>query len=87
VTVSLRLSEAARLALRLEQRRGVRWKRLGTLFRPGKAGSNAFKVGMRVRRGGRKRAVSPGRYRIVVRGTDAAGNESRDLSREFRVVR
>jgi sugar lactone lactonase YvrE len=85
--VSLRLNEAARLTLKLEQRRGVRWKRLGTLVRPGKAGSNSIKVGLRIRRGGRKRSVPAGRYRIVVRGVDASGNASRDMSRTFRVVR
>jgi hypothetical protein len=87
VVVSLRLSEAARLVLRLEQRRGPRWKRLTMLFRRGRAGSNRLKYGMRIRRGGRKRALSAGRYRIVVRGTDAAGNKSREVSRSFRVVR
>jgi sugar lactone lactonase YvrE len=85
--VSLRMSEAARLTLRLEQRRGTRWKRLGTLVRPGRAGGNSIKYGLRVRRGGRKRAVAAGRYRIVVRAVDAAGNISRDVSRSFRVVR
>ena len=85
--VSVRLSEAARLSLRLEQRRGPRWKRLLTLTRTGRAGANSFKYGMRVRRGGRKRAASAGRYRIVVRAVDAAGNVSGDVSRVFRVVR
>jgi len=85
--VSVRLSEAARLSLRLEQRRGPRWRRLLTLTRTGRAGANSFKYGMRVRRGGRKRAVSAGRYRIVVRAVDAAGNVSGDVSRVFRVVR
>ena len=84
--VSLRLSEAARLTLRLDQRRGVRWRRVGTLVREGRAGSNSFKVGLRIRRGGRKRALPAGRYRVVVRGRDAAGNVSRDVTRSFRVV-
>jgi hypothetical protein len=85
--VSIRLSEAAKLTLRLEQRRGPRWKRLGTLVRQGRAGSNSFKYGLRVRRGGRKRAVPAGVYRVVVQGVDAAGNRSPDVSRSFRVVR
>jgi sugar lactone lactonase YvrE len=85
--VSVRLSEAAKLTLRLEQRRGTRWKRLGTLVRPGRAGANSFKYGLRVRRGGRKRAVSAGTYRVVVRAVDPAGNPSADVSRAFRVVR
>ena len=85
--VSVRLSEPARLRLRLQQRRGPRWKRVGTLFRSGQAGSNSYRVGMRIRRGGRKRALSPGRYRVVVRAVDAAGNTSRDVSRSFTVIR
>jgi sugar lactone lactonase YvrE len=85
--VSLRLSEPGRLTLRLEQRRGTRWKRLLTLNRSGRAGANTFKYGMRIRRGGRKRALSPGRYRIVVRAVDTAGNVSGDVARAFRVVR
>ena len=85
--VTLRLSEAAKVTIRLDQRRGVRWRRVGTLVRPGRAGSNAMKVGLRVRRGGRKRAVSAGRYRVVVRAVDGSGNSSQVMSRTFRVVR
>jgi hypothetical protein len=55
--------------------------------RAGRAGSNTFKVGLRVRRAGRKRAVPAGVYRVVVRGIDAAGNRSADVSRTFRVMR
>jgi predicted phage tail protein len=85
--VSVRLSEAARLRLRLEQRRGTRWKRLSSLVRPGRAGSNSIKYGLRIRRGGRKRAVPAGTYRVIVRAVDAAGNPSADASRAFRVLR
>jgi sugar lactone lactonase YvrE len=85
--VSVRLSEAARLTLRLEQQRGTRWKRLSSLVRPGRAGSNSIKYGLRVRRGGRKRAVPAGTYRVIVRAVDAAGNPSTDASRAFRVMR
>ena len=85
--VSLRLSEAARLTIRLEQRRGTRWRRLTTLVRPGRAGSNSIKYGLRIRRGGRKRAVPAGVYRVVVRAVDAAGNTPPAATRAFRVVR
>jgi hypothetical protein len=85
--VSLRLDEPAKLRMSLEQRRGTRWKRLITLYRPGQAGANSIKYGMRIRRGGRKRGVPVGRYRIVVRGTDASGNRAEATSPAFRVVR
>lgn len=85
--VSVRLSEPARLLMRLEQRRGSRWKRLTALVRPGRAGANTFKYGLRLRRGGHKRAVPAGTYRVTVRGTDFAGNASPVVSRSFRVVR
>jgi sugar lactone lactonase YvrE len=83
--VGARLSEAARLTLRLEQRRGTRWKRLSTLVRPGRAGSNSIKYGLRIRRGGTKRAVPAGSYRVVVRAVDPAGNATSRASRAFRV--
>jgi hypothetical protein len=83
--VGVRLSEAARLTLRLEQRRGTRWKRLSTLVRPGRAGSNSIKYGLRVRRGGTKRAVPAGSYRVVVRAVDPAGNATTRASRAFSV--
>jgi sugar lactone lactonase YvrE len=82
----LRLSEPARLTIRLEQRRGTRWKRIATTARPGKAGANTVKIGLRLRRNGKKRPLSPGRYRLVVRATDTAGNTSRDVARQFRAT-
>ena len=86
--VSLRLSEPARLTLRLEQRRGSRWKRLSTLVRSGRSGANTIKYGLRIRRGGRKRTVPAGRYRFVVSAVDTAGNKTADVTgRAFRVVR
>jgi sugar lactone lactonase YvrE len=85
--VRVRIGEASKVTLRLEQRRGTRWRRIGTLTRTGKNGANKYKVGLRVRRGGHKRAVSAGRYRIVVQAQDGAGNRSRNVSRQFTVVR
>ena len=85
--VSVRLTEAARLTIRLDVRRGTRWRRVSSILRPGRAGGNTVKVGLRVRRSGRRRPVSAGRYRVVVRAVDTAGNSSRDLTRVFRVVR
>jgi 6-phosphogluconolactonase (cycloisomerase 2 family) len=54
-----------------------------TLARDGRRGANAFRFHGRLGR----RVLAPGRYRLVLRATDAAGNESDPLARPFRVVR
>ena len=83
----LRLSEAAKLTVRVDRRVGSRWRPVITYFRPGRAGATSFKLGARVRRRRRKRPLEAGRYRVAVRAVDAAGNGSRDVARGFRVVR
>jgi hypothetical protein len=85
--VRLRLSEAAKLTVRVDRRVGSRWRRVITYFRPGTAGTTAFRLGARVRRSGRKRPFAPGRYRVVIRGVDTSGNASPEVVRGLRVVR
>lgn len=63
-------------------RRCVRWRTALALTRQGRRGSN------RIRFTGRsgKRVLRPGRYRLAVRPTDAAGNRGREVTRAFRVL-
>ena len=56
---------------------------VGTLRRSGVAGANRVRFSGRIGR----RALARGRYRLVVRATDAAGNRSATQSRTFRIVR
>jgi Ca2+-binding RTX toxin-like protein len=65
------------------QKRCTRYRTLkGTFTHTGRQGPNSFKFTGRLR--GRK--LSPGRYRLVARATDAAGNRSKQKRLEFRVV-
>ena len=64
--------------------RCTRWISLrGSFAHRGKAGSNSFKFRGRI--GGRR--LKPGRYRLVARATDAAGNRSPARRVGFRIVR
>ena len=101
--VSFRLSEPATVTFYVERRkagRKVRGKcrkrtrrnrrrrkcdlRLkGSFKRAGKVGSNSFVFTGRLR--GRK--LKPGRYNLVARTTDAAGNKSKRKRVKFRIVR
>jgi hypothetical protein len=85
VVLRVGLSEPARLTISIEQQRGVRWKRLVSYARPGRAGANAVRVSTRIKRGGRRRALGRGSYRLVFRATDGAGNVSRTALRLLRV--
>lgn len=65
--------------------RCVRWVKVGRAFsQQGKAGAN--KKQLRAKTVGRRK-LAPGTYRILARGTDAAGNRSARKSARFRVVR
>jgi hypothetical protein len=83
------LSEAAAVTLRFQ--RGVRtrrtgrrrWVPAGTLRRAGIAGVNRVPFSGRIGR----RALRAGRYRLVLRATDAAGNSAKATPRALRVVR
>lgn len=62
----------------------MRWRRAGPLLRrQGRRGLNRLRFTGRIGR----RALRPGRYRLLVRATDAAGNRSKLRRRGFRVVR
>ncbi|HEX8207939.1 MAG TPA: beta-propeller fold lactonase family protein [Solirubrobacteraceae bacterium] len=65
------------------RRRCVRWVGVGRIARPLQSGANAFTY--RARHGGRR--LRPGRYRMAVRATDAAGNASTVRRVSFRIVR
>jgi hypothetical protein len=54
-----------------------------TLSRDGRGGANSFRFVGRLGR----RVLAPGSYRLVLRATDGAGNESEPQARPFRVVR
>jgi hypothetical protein len=65
-------------------RRCTRYLRLkGSFSRQSTAGLNGFRFTARLR--GRK--LRPGRYRLVLVATDAAGNKSKARRAAFRVVR
>ena len=83
-TVRFRLSEAATVRVAVVRRlRGRRARTVTILRRRARAGSNVIR--MRARRG--RRALAAGRYSVVVRATDAAGNSSRPATRGLAVVR
>jgi sugar lactone lactonase YvrE len=84
-TLRLRLSEAARVSIRIERRTGPRWRAVARYARAGRSGANAIRVSTRVNRGGRKQPLGAGFYRMVVRAADGAGNSSRDSIRHFRI--
>ena len=79
--IGYRLSEPARVTLRI-QRIGTR-RPTGTLRRTGRAGANRVAFSGRIGR----RALRPGRYRLTVHATDAAGNRSTARAARFRIVR
>jgi hypothetical protein len=78
------LSENARVTLRFQRigRRG-RPSAVGTLRRAGTKGLNRIRFSGRIGR----RVLRPGRYRIVARAVDAAGNRSAPSVARFRIIR
>lgn len=84
------LSEPARASLAIDRarvtrhggRRVVRYHRAGTLKRAGRAGRRRVRFSGRI---GRK-ALKPGRYRLTIVATDAAGNRGKPRRLSFRVV-
>jgi hypothetical protein len=80
-----RLSERGNVTLRVERKRGKRYRRVVTLTRRNLSqGANRVRFTGRV---GRRLRLKPGSYRVVVRATDSAGNRSRPLRASFTVVR
>ena len=61
----------------------VRYVKAGGFTHAGVAGENRFRFSGRVKR----RALKPGKYRLVAVAVDAAGNRSARLSRPFRIIR
>jgi Ca2+-binding RTX toxin-like protein len=78
------LSERAAVTLRLERRVHGRWVRMrGRLTHAGVAGRNRVVLRGRLAR----RALAEGRYRLVARATDAAGNRSAPRRAGFQIIR
>jgi hypothetical protein len=79
-----RLSERATVRIRIERKRGGRYRRVATLTRrTRRSGANSVKFSGRI---GRK-ALRPGPYRATLRATDPSGNRSRPRRVRFRVAR
>jgi len=81
------LSERARVTVAIKRavRRGgrIRLRTVGSLTRAGAEGANTIRFSGRIGR----RALRPGRYKTVIRATDAAGNRSRPQTVRLRVKR
>jgi len=78
------LSESGRVTLRFKRiGRHGRTSAVGTLKRAGTKGLNRIRFSGRIGR----RALRTGRYRVVIRATDAAGNRSVPSAARFRIVR
>jgi hypothetical protein len=67
---------------RAHGKRCIRFVNKGTLTRNGRAGANSVKFSGRIER----RALKPGRYRVVISATDVAGNVSKRATLSFRVI-
>jgi hypothetical protein len=79
-----RLSEAARVRIGFERRRGGRWRDVrGTLSVRARAGRGEKRFSGRLR----GKALAPGRYRATVVATDVGGQRSAPRRVGFRVVR
>jgi hypothetical protein len=74
------LSEAASVVVSIQRVRTG--KQVGKLIRSGKTAANSIRFSGRIGR----RGLKPGRYRAVIKATDAAGNRSAPKSASFRVV-
>jgi hypothetical protein len=60
----------------------TRYRTIGTLTRNGASGTNRTRLSARLR----KRVSRPGRYRVRITATDAAGNRSARRTARFRVA-
>ncbi|HYH54495.1 MAG TPA: IPT/TIG domain-containing protein [Solirubrobacterales bacterium] len=71
--ITYRLSEAARTKFTIQRRDGKRYRRLpGAFTHRGSSGTNRFRFTGRLSR----RKLAPGRYRLMARSVDPAGNRS-----------
>jgi PKD domain len=83
--VRFRLSEAATVRFSVRRRSGGR--RLGSFARRAAAGQSSVRFAGRLRLRGRTVSLAPGRYRLALVATDAAGNRSAARRLAFRVLR
>jgi hypothetical protein len=77
------LSENARVALKIQRKGRTRYRSVGTLRRAGVKGANRIRFSGRIGR----RALRPGRYRIVATAVDLAGNRSAPKLARLRILR
>jgi hypothetical protein len=82
--VRFHLSEAA--TVRFEIRRRSDGRRVGSFVRRAIAGRNSVRLAGRLRLRGRIVPLAPGRYRLALVATDAAGNRSAARRVRFRVL-
>jgi hypothetical protein len=82
-TFRFRLSEAATARIRIQRKRGRRWKTVGTLKRRASTKPKRVKFSGRLRR----KALKAGRYRAVLVAVDPAKNRSKARRLGFKVVR
>jgi hypothetical protein len=81
--IRFRLSESARVKLTVQRRRRGHWVRSGRFAVQGKAGANRRRWSGRLRR----KALRPGRYRMLATATDTAGQKSARARARFRIRR
>ena len=81
--IRFRLSESARVKLTVQRRRRGHWVRAGRFAVQGKAGPNRRRWSGRLHR----KALRPGRYRMLATATDAAGQKSARARVRFRIRR
>jgi Tol biopolymer transport system component len=83
-TLRVALSERATIRVSAERRKGKRWRAAGTISESAAAGgAQTLRITGRVGR----RKLSPGRYRVAIIATDAAGNRSAPVMLAFRIRR
>jgi hypothetical protein len=73
-TITYRLSEAARVTIRLQRKMGRRWRVVRVLHQDGVAGKN--RLGPSARARAAKRKPKRPRYRAEATAVDAVGNRS-----------
>jgi hypothetical protein len=80
------VTEQARVTLKIQRRlrgRRARYRTVGKLSRTARQGANRTRFTGRLGR----RALRPGRYRVRITATDAAGNRSTARATRFRIAR
>lgn len=83
-----RLNEAATVSFTIQRRAGrTRYTTQGTFRKRRRAGTGRVGFSGRIRRNGRTRSLKPGRYRVVLRGVDAARNRGRSVRLAFTILR